>query len=273
MTAAAAESSPKQGHFRDGEICATRLDAAASGPCRANAYALGVLSDAAYGPLDANRLLDAAQQLDDRFREAVPVTCDNSQAVVFEHTACIVVVWRGSEGDEAVGSDWRDNLDYRRTEPATVLGRTVQFHKGFWDHVQRAWPHDGCVRAVLERMLSAQRRPVFFAGHSLGGAAALVAALRFLMEEIGSLDDIAQIVTFGQPRAVHGNLAHSLLSEALAGKYIRFVRENGAYSLRLRRGTCGGALLTWCHAQTLCRSCLSVSTSAMGARCRYERAP
>jgi triacylglycerol lipase len=65
-------------------------------------------------------------------------------------------------------------------------------HQGFHDAVETVWPK---VKGVINSRPSAEQ-PLFFTGHSLGGALAIVAAARAESDGIGA----TAIYTFGSPR-------------------------------------------------------------------------
>ncbi len=226
---------PRSGYFEPGDLRKGHLNPESAGFDRVNAYILGVFSDALYGDLNSYRLLKIAQAVDPGFSRVFPIESSNSQVAVFEHPSCLSVVWRGTKGGDEEGSDWEDNTHTHLTEEVfDVEGYPVRFHHGFWLHVEDAWnsADDGeseGIKAILQRLLGERKRKVFFAGHSLGGSAAVVSAIRFLLDDVGSLDDIAQIVTFGQPRVLAGKGAKELQTEKLGSRYFRYVNETGEF--------------------------------------------
>ena len=110
---------------------------------------------------------------------------DGAQATVFLSEHDRVVACRGTEPQE-----WNDiRADANAlTDLAETVGRV---HRGFKREVDDLWP-------LVKDHLVEDGRDVWFTGHSLGGAMAMICAGRC------ELDDIpihpVQVVTFGAPR-------------------------------------------------------------------------
>jgi triacylglycerol lipase len=110
---------------------------------------------------------------------------DGAQAYLFTHQLDCIVVCRGTEPHE-----WNDvKAD---ANAFTVLAETAgRVHRGFKREVDDLWPR-------LERALKENDKPLWFAGHSLGGAMATICAGRCKLAEIPS--NPAGLFTFGSPR-------------------------------------------------------------------------
>jgi triacylglycerol lipase len=110
---------------------------------------------------------------------------DGAQAYVFESPHDCIVVCRGTEPNE-----WNDiKAD---VNALMVLAETAgRVHRGFKREVDDLWPR-------LERALKDNEKPLWFAGHSLGGAMATICAGRCKLAEIPS--NPAGLFTFGSPR-------------------------------------------------------------------------
>lgn len=120
---------------------------------------------------------------------------DGAQAYVLGTDTDCIVVCRGTEPHE-----WNDvRADANAWSVATEVGR---LHSGFNSEVNDIWPR-------LEQRLEENRRPLWFAGHSLGGAMATICAGRCKLSKIPSNPEA--IFTYGSPRV--GNR-----------KYINFVK-------------------------------------------------
>jgi triacylglycerol lipase len=121
------------------------------------------------------------------------------------------VVFRGTRDLR----NWITDLDCRRVNAASALcadgraaGSTPQpeVHEGFLRALESVWER---VAEALGRM-AAGKRDLFFAGHSLGGALAMLATARW--EELNcqlKIDNLqfpisAWLYTFGQPRVGNG---------------------------------------------------------------------
>lgn len=110
---------------------------------------------------------------------------DGAQAYVFESQNDCIVVCRGTEPNE-----WNDiKAD---VNALTVLAETAgRVHRGFKREVDDLWPR-------LERSLKDNEKPLWFAGHSLGGAMATICAGRCKLAEIPS--NPTGLFTYGSPR-------------------------------------------------------------------------
>jgi triacylglycerol lipase len=96
----------------------------------------------------------------------------------------MMVVCRGTEPTK-----WDDiQADANAWTVAMEIGR---IHSGFHGHVDVLWPR-------IETLLKDNKLPVWFAGHSLGGAMATLCAARCKWSEIES--NPRAIYTFGSPR-------------------------------------------------------------------------
>ena len=110
---------------------------------------------------------------------------DGAQAYIFGNQDDAVVVCRGTEPHD--WNDIRADLDL-----ATVIAETAgRVHRGFKREVDDLWPR-------LEQALASNRRPVWFTGHSLGGAMATICASRCKLSHISS--NPQSLFTFGSPR-------------------------------------------------------------------------
>lgn len=123
---------------------------------------------------------------------------DGAQAYILANQHDCVVVCRGTEPNE-----WNDiKAD---ANAVSVLAETAgKVHRGFKKEVDDLWPR-------LEHSLKDNKKPLWFAGHSLGGAMATICAGRCKLAEIASNPE--GLFTYGSPRV--GNK-----------RYINFVRLN-----------------------------------------------
>ncbi|MEM6692394.1 MAG: lipase family protein [Planctomycetota bacterium] len=110
---------------------------------------------------------------------------DGSQAYRFRSQHDCVVACRGTEPNE-----WNDiKAD---ANAASVVAETAgRVHRGFKQEVDDLWP-------MLETALIHNDQPLFFCGHSLGGAMATICAGRCFLSHIES--DPEQLFTYGSPR-------------------------------------------------------------------------
>jgi len=96
-----------------------------------------------------------------------------------------IVVFRGTEPNE-----WNDIQADANT--ITTLAETVgRVHRDFKTETDELWP-------LIEKELENNTRPLYFTGHSLGGAMATICTSRCLLSYIHS--EPAELHTFGSPR-------------------------------------------------------------------------
>ena len=110
---------------------------------------------------------------------------EGAQAYWFHNEFDSVVVCRGTEPHE-----WEDiKAD---VNALTAVAETVgKVHRGFKNEVDRIWPH-------IEEALEVNRKPLWFCGHSLGGAMANICASRCMLSYIESEPE--ELFTYGSPR-------------------------------------------------------------------------
>jgi triacylglycerol lipase len=110
---------------------------------------------------------------------------NGAQAYIFGNDHDRVIVCRGTEPND--WNDIRADLDL-----ATVIAETAgRVHRGFKREVDDLWPR-------LEQALKNNTRPLWFTGHSLGGAMATICASRCKLSYIQS--NPRALYTYGSPR-------------------------------------------------------------------------
>lgn len=129
-----------------------------------------------------------------------------AQAFRFANEVDSVIACRGTEPHE--WTDVRADVD-----AVSVLAETAgRVHRGFKREVDRLWP-------MLEERLTNNQLPVYFVGHSLGGAMAKICASRCLLSHIAT--NPRQLFTFGSPRV--GNRQYV---QFVTLDHYRFVNNN-----------------------------------------------
>lgn len=125
------------------------------------------------------------------FVESLYFDCHGAQAYRFRNERDCVFVCRGTEPNE-----WSDvKAD---ANAVTVLAETIgRVHSGFKHEVDRLWP-------IVEPALAEHAQPLWFAGHSLGGAMATICAGRCKISK--RCRDPQGLFTYGSPRV--GNRAY-----------------------------------------------------------------
>jgi triacylglycerol lipase len=119
------------------------------------------------------------------FPEAQLLDNDGAQALRFRNEHDIVLTCRGTEPTE-----WND-IRADANAVMAVLGSAGRVHSGFNGEVDNLWP-------LLERLLRDDSQPVWFCGHSLGGAMATICAYRCKTSQL--VRDPQELHTFGSPR-------------------------------------------------------------------------
>jgi hypothetical protein len=118
------------------------------------------------------------------------------QAYVAARPDVVVVAFQGSK--ELV--DWVGDFKFAQYEGADY-GLPGRIHCGFADALEASWP-------ALETLITAsvdRQQPVWVTGHSLGGAEALLTAVRLSRKGL----PLGPLYTFGAPRAGDGDFARA----------------------------------------------------------------
>jgi triacylglycerol lipase len=166
------------------------------------ALALAELSMIAYNdPAEASRAGDAVG-----FPEVELLDRDGAQAYAFGNEHDFVVAFRGTQV-----SEWND-IEADARASLAVIGTLGRVHSGFNKEVDDLWP-------LLRERLAANRRPLYFCGHSLGGGMATLAAFRCLIEP--ELPSPVELQTFGSPRVVDRQY-----SRQAKLRHVRWVHNN-----------------------------------------------
>ena len=119
------------------------------------------------------------------FNETTFYDRDGSQAFRFRSDDDCVIACRGTEPNE--WNDIRADANAR-----SVLAETAgKVHRGFKAEVDDLWP-------MIETALVHNQQPLYFCGHSLGGAMATICAGRCFLSHIDSNPN--ELFTYGSPR-------------------------------------------------------------------------
>ena len=119
------------------------------------------------------------------FAEAQLIDNDGAEAYRFRNEHDVVLACRGTEPTE-----WND-IQADANAVMSVIGTLGNVHSGFNREVDDLWP-------MLEDLLCDNCQPVWFCGHSLGGAMATICAYRCKTSSISS--NPQELHTFGSPR-------------------------------------------------------------------------
>lgn len=116
--------------------------------------------------------------------QCVFIARDGAEGYVFGNRFDCMIVCRGTEPNQ-----WNDiKAD---ANAWTVVSEVGRVHSGFHTEVNELWP-------LLEQQIKENQRPMWFSGHSLGGAMAAVCAVRCKISPIPS--NPQAIFSFGAPR-------------------------------------------------------------------------
>lgn len=133
----------------------------------------------------------------------------DTQAFAAENDKMIILAFRGTEPDNIV--DWITDLDAFLT--AGPVGRV---HEGFLAALNHVWPE---LWAYVHN--HRRGRALWITGHSLGGALAVLAASKLLLER---QEPINGLYTFGQPRVGDFQFANAV-ETACKSFYFRYVNN------------------------------------------------
>ncbi|MFB8238063.1 lipase family protein [Kitasatospora purpeofusca] len=147
-------------------------------------------------------------------KHAMPFPIEDTQAYVMAGDRMIVVGFRGTEVLKIY--DWLTDVN---TPPVPGPANKGFVHYGFHQALQSVYP--GIRDTVKE--LRTRNQSIWFTGHSLGGALAMLAGSRFWFEEPRLLPD--GVYTFGQPRTCERLLADAH-NTAFRQRCYRFVNNN-----------------------------------------------
>ena len=137
--------------------------------------------------------------------QCVFVENQGAEAYVLGNQFDCLIICRGTEPRQ-----WNDiKADANALTVAVDVGRV---HSGFHKEVNQLWP-------LLEQQLRTNKRPLWFSGHSMGGAMAAVCAVRCKQSPI--LSDPYAIFSYGAPRV--GNRPYTAV---LKVKHYRWVNNN-----------------------------------------------
>lgn len=181
-----------------------------------NAYWMARLSKEVYKKVsddnqlpNEDKILTSIKNNDEKFRSVFGVDNNSAQAALIEHEEYLCMVFRGTNELE----DWLDNINAFSTNE--LFG---EFHRGFFNSVEDVWLK---LDTRCKELQKENKRPIFFAGHSLGGAMATIAAAKYIHEDI----PFTSVYTFGQPRALTRKTSQFFNLEC-KGRYFRFHNNN-----------------------------------------------
>ncbi|MGH4011563.1 MAG: lipase family protein [Pseudonocardiaceae bacterium] len=194
------------------------LDQQTTGYTLGHAYWLGKTTSLAYKD-ESEIQAETAQWGFDRFeffyaKHQLPFPLEDTQAYVVASDRMIIAAFRGTEPSEI-----RDWLSDANTPVIPGPSRNGLVHLGFNQALASIYPE---VRDKIKEFRT-NNQTLWFTGHSLGGALAMLAAARMHFEDPKLLAD--GVYTFGQPRTCDHLLARAYDS-AFKSRVFRFVNNN-----------------------------------------------
>ncbi len=165
------------------------------------------------GSPDEKGILQALNQIGAaRFDKVVGFNTSSSQACVISHDDYVAAVFRGT--DEL--ADWLDNVNVK-----SMPGPFGEVHRGFYEALMDVWPNmRQAIRQIREE--ESPRRPLWLAGHSLGGAMATIAASMLADDD----EPFFGVYTFGSPRCGDKEFARVYRNDGPQQRTFRFQNNN-----------------------------------------------
>ncbi|MFI6370819.1 lipase family protein [Streptomyces sp. NPDC050546] len=194
------------------------IDHSVTGYSLQHAYWMAKSSDLAYK--DRATIERQARQwgfnrvLHHETRFTPPFPLEDTQAYTMASDRMIIIGFRGTEPVQI-----RDWLTDAVTPPVPGPAGTGYIHHGFGEALESIFP---TVRDGLADLRD-QEQSVWFTGHSLGGALAMLAGCRMYLEEPQLRAD--GVYTFGQPRTCDRLLAKAC-NKGFKDRLYRFVNNN-----------------------------------------------
>ncbi|MFC0599132.1 lipase family protein [Streptomyces palmae] len=182
------------------------------------AYWLALASDLAYkdeATIDAQARewgFGTVRHHQTRFTPPFPL--EDTQAYTMASDGMIVTAFRGTEPRQI--KDW---LSDATTEPSEGPGGVGHVHYGFAEALESIWPD---VKSTLAELRTGGES-LWFTGHSLGGALAMLAGARMYLEDPRLAAD--GVYTYGQPRTCDSLLAEAY-NKGFRNRMYRFVNNN-----------------------------------------------
>ncbi|MEU5051301.1 lipase family protein [Streptomyces sp. NPDC021096] len=149
-----------------------------------------------------------------RTRFTPPFPLEDTQAYTMASDRMVITAFRGTEPAQI-----RDWLSDATTPPWPGPAKTGYVHYGFAQALESIFP---TVKDTLEEFRT-NGQSLWFTGHSLGGALAMLAGARLYLEDPRQLAD--GIYTFGQPRTCDRLLA-AAYDKGFKQRMVRFVNNN-----------------------------------------------
>nr|WP_030611037.1 lipase family protein [Streptomyces achromogenes] len=194
------------------------IDQRSTGYSLERAYWLALASDLAYkdeATVEARARewgFDTVRHHETRFTPPFPL--QDTQAYTMAGDDMIVTAFRGTEPRQI--KDW---LSDATTPPRQGPAGTGHVHDGFGEALESIWPDVKSTHAELRT----NGQTVWFTGHSLGGALAMLAGARMYLEEPRLAAD--GVYTYGQPRTCDAALARAY-NKGYRDRMYRFVNNN-----------------------------------------------
>ena len=194
-----------------------------------NALSLALLCEHAYRTSDT----DGKFESNDRWKQRIETQVlpslglagetfhgskTDTQGIVASNPHLIVIAFRGTE--QRI-DDWLTNLDFGKEQDLLDGKVHSGFYKATIDTIDIIERSIGKMRALHATNGRRPAQSLWFTGHSLGGALAMLAVSRFIEEDY----PVDGLYTFGQPRTGDRNFARNFNLE-FQQRAFRFVNNN-----------------------------------------------
>ncbi|MBW4631601.1 MAG: lipase family protein [Iphinoe sp. HA4291-MV1] len=159
------------------------------------------------------------------------VYCFNNQgaqAILLADAEKVIVAFRGSEEL----SDWEVNFNRLKSRDFSN-NYNLCLHTGFCNYLNNIWkpykdPQERIeakgIKAIIQEEMKNSSKSLWFTGHSLGGAVAVLAAANCIFFDNLPFE-VSGVYTYGQPRVGDWSFA-KLYNSRLRSKTFRFVNNN-----------------------------------------------
>ena len=205
-----------------------RFNLNATGIDQGNAFLMAKMSDWVYlsnsdNSINSDLMLKNLKELDEGFQNVYPFHVYGSQAAVVRHNWFQTIVFPGPA--EAIY--WAYNaMTFSGPYPEPPADKKYTFHLGFYFYVNNVWEGDTGILSKVKEIINtypdnSSYKQVFITGHSLGGAAAVIAAAK--LEDDGEAT-VNQMYTFGQPKVILENTTGQYDTD-FRSKYFRIINN------------------------------------------------
>jgi triacylglycerol lipase len=166
-----------------------------------NAYACCLLSRLVYS--NKNEIEKSLSALEFSYKRVIYDAEMDTQVLIAADDKKIIVAYRGTQS----ARNWQTNFNLIRFNSPSPIGGNV--HLGFHNAAQKLWPEVS--KTICE--FQQNKQPIWFTGHSLGGAISTISAAYYYAENKDQIKPCIGHYSFGEPRC--GDAAFSQAFEQI----------------------------------------------------------